>query len=381
MKAKVLVCVISCLLLCTALAQATPKLGAQSAVLIDAKTGQILFEKDMQKKRAPASTTKILTAIIAVESGRLDDIVKVSPRAAATPGSSMHLFAGQCLSLRELVTGLMLRSGNDAAVAIAEHLAGSVEDFVNIMNHKAQLIGAYDSHFVNPHGLSKPGHYSTAFDLAWIARYALANPVFANIVSTKETNIEWLDRKGREHDRNIRNTNRLLWMLEEADGVKTGTTSEAGPCLVSSATRANQKLIAVVLNAPSRWYDSMKLLKYGFDSYDLYTYAEQGEILGTVKLSRGLRDLLEIGAATPAAIVVLTEDYDNVTVEVDLPDIIKAPVYEGQKVGEIVFYVNDKAVKTVDLVSTADVEEKTVSRMFFNNFIETLRLLSGWGML
>lgn len=381
MKSKIAICLIGCLLFFTAISQAAPKLRAQSAVLVDAKTGQVLFDKDMQKKRAPASTTKILTAIIAVESGKLDDIVTVSTRAAATPGSSMHLFAGQSLSLRELVTGLMLRSGNDAAVAIAEHLAGSVENFVIIMNQKAQLIGAYNSHFVNPHGLSKPGHYSTAFDLAWITRYALANPIFADIVNKKETSIEWLDRKGREHDSNIRNTNRLLWMLEEADGVKTGTTSEAGPCLVSSATRADQKLIAVVLNAPDRWYDSMRLLTYGFDKFDLYFYAEQGEILGTVPLAHGISDILAVCAATTAALVVPTEDYGQVNAEVDLPDIVKAPVYEGQKIGEIVFYVDNKAVKTVDLVSTADVQEKTISRIFFNNFIESLRLLSGWGLL
>jgi D-alanyl-D-alanine carboxypeptidase (penicillin-binding protein 5/6) len=243
------------------------------------------------------------------------------------------------------------------------------------------LIGAYHSHFVNPNGLSRPGHYSTAFDLACIARYALANPIFAAIVNTKETNIEWLDRKGKEHDKNIRNTNKLLWMLEEADGVKTGTTNEAGPCLVSSATRDNQRLIAVVLNDPARWYDSMKLLKYGFDHYDLFTYAQQGEIIGTIKVSHGLSEIVEVTATTEASLVVPSENYDAIHVEIELPETIKAPLYEGQKVGEIVFYVHDKAVKTVDLVSTADVEEKTVSRIFFHDFISTLRLLSGWGLL
>lgn len=379
MKIKVLLCFIL-LLYGATIAQAAPRLSADSAVLLDVKTGQVLFDKDMQKRRPPASTTKILTAIIAVESGKLDDVVTVSARAAATPGSSMHLFAGQRLLLKELVTGLMLRSGNDAAVAIAEYLAGSVENFAAIMNQKAQLIGAYNSHFVNPHGLTKPDHYSTAFDLAWITRYALANPIFANIVNTKETNIEWLDRKGREHDHSIKNTNRLLWMLEEADGVKTGTTSAAGPCLVSSATRDNQKLIAVVLNAPSRWYDAMILLTYGFDNYDLFTYAEQDEIVGTVPLTHGLKNILEICPATPAAITVPAKDYPQVTVEVDVPDIIKAPVYEGQKIGEIIFYVNNQAVKTVDLVSTADVEEKTISRVFFKHFMGTVRLLSDWGL-
>lgn len=140
----------------------------------------------MNKKLAPASTTKIMTAIIAIESGRLDETVSVSANAASTGGSSLNLYPGQNITLRELVTGLLLRSGNDAAVAIAEHLAGSVAAFVEIMNKKAASIGAVNTHFSNPHGLTAPNHLSTAFDLAWIARYALTNPMFAEVVSTKE---------------------------------------------------------------------------------------------------------------------------------------------------------------------------------------------------
>ncbi|MCE5286252.1 MAG: D-alanyl-D-alanine carboxypeptidase, partial [Pelosinus sp.] len=236
----------------TSAAAKPPAIDAQAAILLDAKTGQILYNKNMNARLAPASTTKILTAIIAIESGRLDDTVKISARSAGTGGSSMHLYAGQLITLRELVTGLLLRSGNDAAVAIAEYLAGSTDEFVNIMNQKAHLIGAYNSQFKNPNGLSAAGHYSTAFDLACLARYALLDPTFAAIVNTKETTIEWLDRRGHGTDKALRNTNKLLWMLADADGVKTGTTGEAGPCLVSSATRGNQKLIAVVLHDHAR---------------------------------------------------------------------------------------------------------------------------------
>ncbi|MEN6565796.1 MAG: D-alanyl-D-alanine carboxypeptidase family protein [Veillonellales bacterium] len=360
---------------------APPAVSADAAIVMDAKTGQVLYDKQSHNRGAPASTTKILTAIIAIESGRLDDEVKVSVKAAGTPGSSMHLYAGQIISMRELLAGLMLRSGNDAAVAIAEHLAGSVEAFAELMNHKARLLGAYDSHFRNPNGLSAAGHYTTAFDLAWITRYALLNPVFAEIVNTKETGIEWLDRSGHEHDRNLRNTNKLLWMFEDADGVKTGTTGEAGPCLVSSATRGNQKLIAVVLHDHSRWFDSMKLLKYGFDSFDLYQYAEEGDILSAIPVEQGLRDCIDAAVAGPAALAVSAEEYDAVTVELDLPGQIRAPVYKGQKIGEIVFYIRDKAVKTVDVVAAQDVDERTVTRTFFNQLLQTIRLLSGWGML
>jgi len=360
---------------------APPILSAQGAILMDAKTGQVLYDRNMNKKLAPASTTKIMTAIIAIESGRWDERVRISANAASTGGSSLNLYPGQIITLGELITGLLLRSGNDAAVAIAEHLAGSVEAFVEIMNTKAANIGAVQTRFSNPHGLSSPNHLSTAFDLAWIARYALANPTFANIVGTKETNIEWLDRKGKSHERNLRNTNKLLWMLEGTDGVKTGTTNRAGPCLVSSATRGNQKLIAVVLNDHSRWLDSMQLLKYGFDTYDLYEYAEQGAVFSSIPVENGMTGIVDTIVDIPAALVVNTVDYASVTVEVDLPEKIKAPVHQGQKIGEIIFYVNNKAVKTVDLTANNSVEESTISKLLLRHWLSTMKRLSGWGIL
>jgi len=360
---------------------APPIMSAQGAILMDAKTGQVLYDRNMNKKLAPASTTKIMTAILAIESGRLDETTRVSAHAAATAGSSLNLYPGQIITLHELVTGLLLRSGNDAAVAIAEHLSGSVDAFVELMNKKAFSIGAVHTHFRNPHGLSAPNHLSTAFDLASIARYALLNPTFSQIVSTKETNIEWLDRKGKNQDRNLRNTNKLLWMLSDADGVKTGTTNMAGPCLVSSATRDNQRLIAVVLHDHSRWYDSMQLLKYGFDHYDLYEYAEDGTVITALPVENGMTNMVDILVAGVGSLVVTTTDYPAVSVEVDLPEKIKAPVYQGQKIGEIVFYVQDKAVKTVDLVAGSAVEENTISKSLLRNWLSTLKRLSGWGLL
>ncbi len=360
---------------------APPPVKARAAILMDAATGEVLFEKNSRENNAPASTTKIVTAILAIESGRLDESVRVSLRAAATRGSSMHLYSGQVLSLRELVAGLLLRSGNDAAVAIAEHLAGSTEAFVEQMNLRARDLGATASHFRNPHGLSAAGHYTTAHDLALLARHALTNPTFAALVSSKEISIEWQDRRGREQDLNLRNTNRLLWMLEEADGVKTGTTDEAGPCLVSSATRGSHRLIAVVLHDHARWYDSMQLLKYGFDNYDLYDYAEQGALIATMPVESGLEDTVDAVAAAPAALVVAAADYAQVTVEADLPKTLKAPVYQGQKIGELVFFIGDKAVKTVDVVASREVGERTPLKTFLHGLLRTFRMLAGWGVL
>jgi len=373
-----------CLLLCLPtpiVTSAAPDIHAESAILMDAKTGQILYDKKSHTRRAPASTTKVLTAIIAIESGHLDDEVKVSMLAASTAGSSMHLQAGQVISLRELVTGLLLRSGNDAAVAIAEYLAGSVENFVSLMNHKAEVLEAFDSHFVNPHGLSAPLHYSTAFDLAWITRYALTNPIFATIVNTRETSIDWLDRRGKEHDQNLRNTNKLLWLLDEVDGVKTGTTGQAGPCLISSATRDHQQLIAVVLHDHSRWNDSMLLLKYGFDAYELYEYANKDEILCALPVEKGIHSVVDIIVDSQASFVATTADYARIKVQIDLPETIKAPVYQGQKIGEILFLIDDNTVKTVDLTAGQTIEEYTYTRIFLLNLLQLFQRLSHWGVL
>lgn len=366
-----------------ALAKSTPPtINAGGAILLDARTGEVLFEKNAYKHLAPASTTKIMTAIIAIESGRLDEKTTVSKNAAGTSGSSMHLETGQIITLRELLTGLLLRSGNDSAIAIAEFISGSVDDFVVLMNKKAGEIGAYNTHFRNPHGLSAPGHQSTAFDLAWLARYAMNNPVFADIVNTKNTSIDWQDSRGKESERSLKNTNKLLWMLEEADGIKTGTTTEAGPCLVSSATKDNQRLIAVTLHDVSRWQDSQQLLQWGFENFSLFEHAAAGQIMGTIRVEGGVADSFTAGLATDAAMVIDDSGQkENVIVQTNLPDKIKAPVYQGQKVGEVNFLINDKVVKSFDLLATSAVEEKTIVRLFLNQLTSLFRFFSGWGLL
>lgn len=365
----------------SALAQAPPRIQAEGAVLMDARTGQLLFEKNAYKSLAPASTTKIMTAIIAIESGRLDEKTTISKNAASTNGSTMHLEEGQVITLRELLNGLMLRSGNDSAVAIAEFIAGSEAGFVEMMNEKAVELGAYNTHFRNPRGLTAPGHRSTAYDLAWITRYAMHNQTFADIVNTKHASIDWQDSRGKEHARNLKNTNKLLWMLEEADGVKTGTTNEAGPCLVSSATKDDQRLIAVTLRDPLRWEDSRKLLEWGFAEYALYDYAAAGELLGEVRVQDGFIERVGAVLDTDAAMVVPRADRNKLVTRVDLTETLKAPVYQGQKVGELQFIAGDKVLRTFDLVAGSDSEEKTVVRYFLQQLADLFKFFSNWGLL
>lgn len=242
-----------------------PAISAQTAALIDVQSGRILLEKNSTKRMRIASLTKIMTAIVAIEHGNINDMVKTSNNAFGKEGSSIYLKRGEKLRLEDMLYGLMLRSGNDAAVAIAEHVGGSVEGFAHLMNEKARYIGMTSSHFTNPHGLDDSNtHYSTARDMAVLTAYALRNPVFKKIVSTKVKNIP---NQGEEWDRRLLNKNKMLRMYQGADGVKTGYTKLAKRCLASSATRNGQQLAVVVLNAPDDWDDCATWMDYGFSHF------------------------------------------------------------------------------------------------------------------
>lgn len=251
-----------------------PRITAKSAAVIDVQTGRILYAHNADQKMPIASLTKIMTAIVAIEEGDLKDKVKASKRAVRTEGSSIYLREGEEMTLEDLLYGLMLRSGNDAAVAIAEHIGGSIEGFAYLMNEKAQYIGLTSSHFVNPHGLDHPDHYSTARDLAILTAYALKNPTFQKIVATK---VKTAPLEGYDWDRKWINKNKMLRMYKGADGVKTGYTKIAQRCLVSSATKDGRQIAVVVINDPNDWNDSARLLDYGFDQFHYVKLVEEGQ--------------------------------------------------------------------------------------------------------
>ncbi len=240
---------------------ALPTISASSAIMIEAQTGNILFDKNALEIRAPASTTKILTALLAIEHGNLDMPVRVGKKADLTSESSIYLNENDLISLNNLVHGALIKSGNDACVAIAEALAPSEEEFVGLMNLKAKAIGAQATNFRNTNGLPQEAHLTTAYDLAIITRYALCNPVFREIVQKKSYELRWLNPSRRI---TIKNTNKLLWLYPYATGVKTGTTAKAGKCLVASAKYADRELIVVLLNSPNRFGDAQRLFEYGF---------------------------------------------------------------------------------------------------------------------
>lgn len=252
-----------------------PGLSAEAAALIDVTSGRILYSKNGDKKMRIASLTKTMTAIVAIEMGKLDTIVTVPPEAVGVEGSSIYLKRSEKLTLEELLYGLMLRSGNDAAVTIATHIGGSVPGFTYLMNEKAALIGMHHTNFTNPHGLDDSNmHYSTAEDMAKLSAYALRNPTFRQIVSTKVKDISW---EGEEWDRRLLNKNKMLHLYNGADGVKTGYTKLAKRCLASSATRDGRQLATITLNASDDWNDSAKMLDFGFAQYPLKKLASLGE--------------------------------------------------------------------------------------------------------
>lgn len=345
-----------------------PKINARSAIVMDFESGRVIFEKNAYIKRPMASTTKIMTAIVALENGNLDDMVKVSRNAASIWGSTIHLTAGEEVSLRELMYGLLLCSGNDAAIAISEHIAGSVEEFLKMMNRKAEEIGAENTHFTSPHGLDETGHYSTAYDLAVITRYALKNPVFDEIVKTKSITI------GK---RNMVNTNEMLTGYEGADGVKTGYTGKAGRCLVTSATRDDRRFISVVLFCDSRnqrALSSKKILDYAFANYHNKTLIKS-EYIGTLPVYKGFEKTVPIYVEKNITMPLTESEYQNLYTKISLPSILMAPIKERDFVGTLSVYLNDQILCESVICAGKSIKKKNMLQYLVDVFIVWLKLV------
>lgn len=345
-----------------------PEIQGRSAVLMDALTGQVLWSKNPHQRLPQASTTKITTAILALERGNLKDMVRASKKAAEVGEAAIYLEEGETLTLEEMLYALMLRSANDAAVAIAEHIAGTEENFVALMNEKAQELGARDTHYANPHGLSAPNHYSSAYDLALIARYALQIPKFREIVATKERIIPW---PGKPWDRFLVNNNRLLWgyyAYPGADGVKNGYTREAGQVLVASATREGRQLIAVVMDSPNMYREASLLLDYGFDHFTRQVLMPEGELVTLVPLKKGLKATVPAVTASEAVAAIPKEARVEWQRRVELFPELKAPIKRGDKVGRLIFTWRDQKI-TVDLVAGQDVARRPWWVTFLQAFV------------
>jgi D-alanyl-D-alanine carboxypeptidase (penicillin-binding protein 5/6) len=330
-----------------------PPCHCRAAVVMDADTGQVLWADHAYRQMDPASLTKMMTAYLVIQQGHLDRVVTVSKRAAGTPGSRLHVAPGDRYTVLDLLRGLLLRSGNDAAVALAEADAGSVAAFVARMNEAARRLGAYQTHFVNPNGLTARGHYSSAYDLALIARAALRLPLFQHLVSTTTDYVEE-DRSGRR--RTLFNTNRLLETFPPADGIKTGTTNAAGKCLAASATAEGMHLIAVVLSARNRWQAAEQLLRWAFSVWRPIEPARAGTRVGTVRVLNG--QLASVPALVSRTVTVLIPR-NALTRVFTATEPAEAPVRTGSWVGAQFLAVDGEPVATWALVAAYAVPRRS----------------------
>ncbi|MGE5559506.1 MAG: D-alanyl-D-alanine carboxypeptidase family protein [Chloroflexota bacterium] len=339
-----------------------PRVTADAAILMDWRTGAVVWEKNAYERRAPASTTKIMSGLLVAELGRPNDIVTVSRHAALTPGSTAGLKPGDRYTLDEILHGMLLHSGNDACVAAAEHLAGSEAEFVALMNAKAREIGALATNFVNPHGLTAVGHYSTAYDLAVMARFALRNPLFARVVATQERHIR-PELDGVARDILLHNTNRLLWSFDGADGVKTGTTGAAGKCLVASATRDGRRLLAVVLHSSDRWGDAARLLAYGFEAFTTVEFARAGQVVRTVPVQGGMARRVALVAERDLVATVPKGSETELELRVEAVSRPVAGFATGAVLGRATILQGQRNLLTVNLVAGRDVPRRTLTRV------------------
>ena len=319
--------------------------SAEKALSMDAVSGRVLFEKNADSRSLIASTTKIMTALVVCEQCNVLDRMRIPREAVGIEGSSMYLREGEVLTLQELLYGLMLSSGNDAAVALAIYCGGTVEGFVERMNDKARVLGLNNTHFENPNGLDSPGHYSTARDLAKLASYAMENPVFYKTVSAKNVTVG---------DRYLHNHNKLLWLVEGADGVKTGFTKAAGRALVSSATREGRRIIAVTLNDPNDWREHQAFLEEGFARFSVRRIVTAGERIGALEVAGGDGKTVEVLAAEHFDYALAPEEKPQVA----LPGagFVYAPVAEGADAGFAYVLIQGKAVGKFPVVYGQTVE-------------------------
>lgn len=320
--------------------------SAKRAYVVDAISGRVLYEREPDQRSLIASTTKIMTALVVCEQCNVLDRMRIPKEAVGIEGSSMYLKEGEVLSIQELLYGLMLSSGNDAAVALAIYCGGTVEGFAGLMNDKARNLKLTGTHFENPNGLDSPGHYSTAHDLAVLASYAMENPIFYKTVSAKSV---------KTGDRYLTNHNKLLWQVEGADGVKTGFTKAAGRILVSSATRNGRRLITVTIDDPNDWQDHKALLEEGFSRYRIERVVNAGDQVGTLEVAGGVDQRVAVLAAADFDYALAPEERPQLA----LPGtgFIYAPAVEGADAGFCYVLIEGKAVGKVPVVYGETIEQ------------------------
>lgn len=332
--------------------ESPPGVSAQNAIMIEANSGEVLYEKNAEEKAYPASITKIMTALLAIENGSLDKIVKVSENAAGVEGSSIYLTPGEKISLRDLVYGLMLRSGNDAAIAISEEIGGSTENFVIMMNKRARELGAFNTNFMNPNGLHNSEHYTTAKDMAIIAAAAMKNAEFKEVAATKS----WVTDRGEGKYNYFYNKNKVVYQYNGGTGIKIGYTKAAGRTLVASSERDGMELICVVMNAPNWFQDTYTLMDYAYQQYETAKIIPGLQPIKAVKIQGGNKSFAMIGPREDILCPVKKGKDSKISIVYVLTDQQKAPIRRWQEAGYLKIYVNGNYLFSKPLYYLEDIE-------------------------
>lgn len=333
---------------------------APAAILIEAGTGQVLYEKNSHDRRPPASVTKIMTMLLVIEAIdegtlSLDDMVRCSEFAASMGGSQVYLEPNEEMSVRDMLKAVAVASGNDAAVALAEHVAGSAEGFVDLMNQRAAALGMKDTHFVNCNGLDNPEHLTTAYDIALMSRELVRHPLIFEFTGI------WMDSL-RDGAFGLVNTNKLIRFYEGANGLKTGSTSVAKFCLSASAVRNGMNLIAVIMGADSskdRFGDASRLLDYGFANYAIAGSLLTPEDLTPLPVKKGKTERVEIGVSDDFKVLVSKKKLNSIEKKITLPEAVEAPIAAGDIVGSVEFMIDGQPIGGTDLIAKADAPRVT----------------------
>ena len=340
--------------------------SAKAAILINADTLEVIYSQNAEEKLPMASTTKIMAGLLLCEYGNFDTEITVTAEMVAVEGSSMGLLAGDTVTLHDLLYGLMLSSGNDAANVIAYHLGGTVDGFVKQMNQKAKEIGLENTNFVTPSGLDADEHYTTAYDLAKLAAYALKNEDFAAAVSSKSATLNYGNPPYR---RTLTNHNKLLKLYDDAIGVKTGYTKKSGRCLVSAAERDGMKIIAVTLCDPDDWDDHIALLDYGFSALKKVEISPEEETY-TVPVISGVKDEIKIEIKPYSAYFL---DDADLEARVNLPKFVYAPLKKGEKIGTVTYIKGGKVVAKSDILASEDIAVAVTESNVKSKITENIR--------
>lgn len=343
-----------------------PAIETGGAALMEVESMRLLAGQNADKRLPMASTTKIMTALLAIEHCALDEWVTVPAQAYGVEGSSMYLNSGEKLRMSDLLYGLMLTSGNDAAIAIACHVAGSVEAFAELMNERAVQLGCMDTHFVTPNGLPDENHYTTAADLCRIAAAGMQNETFRTIVGTT-----YHRTASGDVSRTLKNKNKVLWQYEGGNGVKTGYTKAAGRCLAFSAERDGTMLVGVVLNCPDMWNGAYALLNYGFESYRTQRLVDAGTCIAYMEIHGGTKKGLAIFTNDAILYPIATDGSDRIEWKLACPEMLHAPVAAGANVGALTLLVNGEIAATCELV-TGEAVSAADLRFYLH------RILDGW---